>query len=85
LVAIRSPNSARAAVSVSASGICVQPAPCGGLGQRACCTGTNETAISGQLATCNDGLTTVPGCSGEVWTSHSHGREQVWRGSLTAH
>ena len=27
-----------------ASGICVQPASCGGLGQRACCTGTREYA-----------------------------------------
>jgi microsomal dipeptidase-like Zn-dependent dipeptidase len=48
-----------------ASGICVQPAACGGAGQRACCTGLTETAISGQLATCASGLTEVPGCSGD--------------------
>jgi hypothetical protein len=45
------------------SGICVQPAPCGGLGQRACCTGTLEYSDSN--SECNGALTKVPGCSGD--------------------
>ncbi len=44
-------------------GICVQPAPCGGAGQRACCNGFVEFSNDG-LA-CNSGLIEVPGCSGD--------------------
>ena len=45
------------------SGICVQPAPCGGKGQRACCIGLTE--FSDNSSECNGALTKVPGCSGD--------------------
>jgi len=44
-------------------GICVQPAPCGGAGQRACCWGFLEYANGGPA--CDSGLIEVPGCSGD--------------------
>ena len=44
-------------------GDCVQPAPCGGEGQRACCNGLVEFSNNGTA--CNSGLTEVPGCSGD--------------------
>jgi microsomal dipeptidase-like Zn-dependent dipeptidase len=45
------------------AGICIQPAPCGGAGQRACCWGFLEYANGGTA--CNSGLIEVPGCSGD--------------------
>src|SRR5581483_1210150 len=44
-------------------GTCVQPKPCGGEGQRACCIGALEFASGG--LSCDSGLWEVPGCSGD--------------------
>jgi len=54
---------ANAAPAEYALGICVQPAPCGDKGQRACCNGLTE--FSNNSTACNSGLIEVPGCSGD--------------------
>ncbi|MCW5890609.1 MAG: membrane dipeptidase [bacterium] len=47
--------------AIAASGTCIQPSPCGGVGQRACCDGLSEAPA------CQDGLTKVPGCTGDCF------------------
>ena len=44
------------------SSSCVTLSACGGKGQRACCNGAGETAISGGLVPCESNLVQVPGC-----------------------
>ena len=44
------------------SSSCVTLTACGGEGQRACCNGAGETAVSGELVACQSGLVQVPGC-----------------------
>ncbi len=46
-------------------GTCVQPTACGGLGQRACCTGNLESASGTTLGSCQAGYVAIPGCSGD--------------------
>lgn len=43
-------------------GMCISTTSCGGAGQRACCNGNFETAVSGKLVPCQDGLQEIPGC-----------------------
>lgn len=47
--------------TVASSGTCIRPTPCGGAGQRACC----DALAEGQA--CQDGLTKVPGCTGDCF------------------
>ncbi|MBI3784343.1 MAG: cadherin-like beta sandwich domain-containing protein [Deltaproteobacteria bacterium] len=54
----------------NSTGTCVRPAPCGGEGERACCTLAFEFA-SGTASACAAGLTKVPGCSGNCFCGKS--------------
>src|SRR5260221_2483438 len=47
---------------IQGSGTCVTPTPCGGAGQRACCTGTLEAQTD-----CKSGLQAIDGCSGDCF------------------
>ncbi|MBV8072905.1 MAG: hypothetical protein JO270_23585, partial [Acidobacteriaceae bacterium] len=63
-------------------GNCVQPSPCGGKGQRACCVGTLEYSNNG--GTCNSGLIPVPGCSGDCTCGGSTALGEVaWQSCTT--
>lgn len=52
-----------AGFGLEASGTCIDPSPCGGEGQRACCIGALEFASGG--LNCKPGLQEIPGCSGD--------------------
>lgn len=46
-------------------GTCVQTTHCGGVGERACCTGNGEYAGGNGNNSCESGLAAIPGCSGD--------------------
>lgn len=52
-----------AGLGIESLGTCVEPGPCGGKGERACCIGTLEFASGG--LSCDSGLYEIPGCSGD--------------------